>query len=200
MKDGSAHRTDAVSDQPPATPIYEYYESLLRAMRAYKVFLIVKTGRNADQCGLFFETSIDRRGTIVQVTGGGRGGMRLQRQTETALDARTWDDARKDHVGWVMEARFQRVWDVVRLVPPPGKRDAKVKTAREWTELVTRELQAQGVMENSRENEATVHEETESEESEEDEGEPVEEEQGEPLRLGIVPRVVEEESEISEEE
>ncbi|KAM3508480.1 hypothetical protein MY11210_006721 [Beauveria gryllotalpidicola] len=177
--------------------------SLPRAMRAYKVFLIVKTGRNADQCGLFFETSIDRRGTIVQVTGGGRGGMRLQRQTETALDARTWDDARKDHVGWVMEARFQRVWDVVRLVPPPGKRDAKSKTAREWTELVTRELQAHGVMENSRESEATVHEETETESEESDEGEGeregVEEEQGEPLRLGIVPRV-EDDEEISEEE
>ncbi|KAM3442967.1 hypothetical protein NHJ13734_002111 [Beauveria thailandica] len=164
------------------TPICENHEAYRGAMRAYKVFLIIKTGRNANHCGLFFETSIDRRGTIVQVTGGGRGGMRLLRQTETALDARTWDDARKDHV------------------PPPGKRNAKSKTAREWTELVTRKLQAQGVMENSRENEATVHEETETE-SDEDEGEAerVEEEQGEPLRLGIVPRV-EEESEVSEEE
>ncbi|KAM3547141.1 hypothetical protein MY1884_009714 [Beauveria asiatica] len=180
------------------TPICENHEAYRGAMRAYKVFLIVKTGRNANHCGLFFETSIDRRGTIVQVMGGGRGGMRLLRQTETALDARTWDDARKDHVGWVMEARFQRVWAVVRSVPPPGKRNAKSKTAREWTELVTRKLQAQGVMENSRENEATVHEDTGTE-SDEDEGETVEEEQGEPLRLGIVPRV-EEESEVSEEE
>ncbi|XWW96824.1 hypothetical protein V2A60_004804 [Cordyceps javanica] len=166
-------------------------------MRAYKVFLIVKVGRNTDHCGLFFETDIDRKGTIVHVTGGGRAGMRLQRQTESALDA-TWDDNRKDHIGWVMEEKFPKVWNVVRLVPPPGRKGARSRTAREWTDQVTRALQTQGVMENSRESEATVHEETERNRGAEarEGGERAE---GERRRMDIGTRE-EDESEVSEEE
>ncbi|OAA77933.1 hypothetical protein LEL_04756 [Akanthomyces lecanii RCEF 1005] len=128
-------------------------------MRAYKVFLIVRVGRNASHTGLFFETAIDHRGTIVHVSGNGRDGMRLHRYTESALDS-TWDDNRKDHIGWVMEVKLEKVWNVVRTIPPPGKPGARSRTPREWTDLVMRALQRQGVMENTRENEATVHEET----------------------------------------
>lgn len=130
-----------------------------QAMRAYKVFLIVRSGRSTYQTGLFFETAIDRRGTIVFVSGNGRDGMHLHRYTESALDS-TWDDNRKDHIGWVMEVKLEKVWNVVRTVPPPGKPGARCRTPREWTELVMRVLQRQSVMENTRENEATVYEET----------------------------------------
>lgn len=175
-------------------------------MRAYKVFLIVKAGRNTDQCGLFFETAIDRRGTILQVTSAGRGVMRVQRQTESALDT-TWDDNRKDHIGWVMEEKFAQIWAVVRRVPPPGKTALGCRTAREWTERVLQMLQARGVMENSRESEATVHqgESEEEEETEEEDGE-TREEQRRPvqdtrrLRQQIFVTREEPESEVSEEE
>ncbi len=167
-------------------------------MRAYKVFLIVKAGRNTNRTGLFFETDIEERGMIVQVVDG-RDGMRLQRYTDNALDS-SWDDRRKDHIGWVMEVKFEKVWNVVRAILPPGRSGAQCKTAREWTDLVMQMLQKQGVMENTRENEATVHEDRGahgSAEEEEDDDDDEEEEEADPRPSWFNE---ESEEEISEEE
>lgn len=130
-------------------------------MRAYKVFRIVKCGNQYDHHALFFETEIDRRGTILQVTGSLRPGMRVQRAERTALD-RSWDTTRRTHIGWVTEEKYERVWRVANTVPPPRKTPPPpphpmsllsstarpwCKSAEEWTTEVANTLVTQGVME-----------------------------------------------------
>lgn len=127
-------------------------------MRAYKGFHIIQSGgSHHKQDALFVETDVDGRGTLIQLVGNRRTGMRVECSAHMKLDDNAWDMLSKEHIGWVVEAKFENMRQVARMVVPPPRSQSWeyaenisgliVRSMQEWTTVLIRRLMADGIME-----------------------------------------------------
>lgn len=127
-------------------------------MISYKVFRIIEYQSNNSgdsyHHSLFVETDLNGHGYMMHVTGRPWNGMRAERKPAGPPDGWSLNVLERDHVGWIAEHKYPRMWLLISSIPTPRRQHLArpgyfdgPRDSGDWTAEAVRLLEYEGLME-----------------------------------------------------